>query len=198
MIIKKLTTDPIERYRKITSSTIEEVQFNGSIIESDEEKKILSKLILQTILLQQNSIKLKDPSSDDRLQSIFKSENCINMNVALIEINPLMNQPPLILIDGMMFMFLVPENKNSEKLGHICLMFPINVERLLLWGNKSDVDYFAMRYRNIDYLNLCRIEQHKKMCKVATQDKEYLDSLVRRVPNFNSGNNQVQISVCRE
>lgn len=205
-IISRLASEPINRYRHIDKNRINELEFNGYVIESREERRILSKLILQTFLMQRNNVQEEDINADDILRDFFHEVDLSDkMNVCLSEINPLMCHPPLILLDGMLFLFIVPEKRAGDKgrgkdkkvLGHICFMFPISTERFLLWGNKEDMDYFALRYRNIDYLNLCRIEQQGKRCRAATQDKQYLESLIERVPRFDSGEREIRIRMER-
>ncbi len=205
-LIKRLAEEPVKRYQSIGKTSINELQFNGYVIESEEERRILSKLILQTFLMQRNNAREENKNLDHILKEFFKQMDFSDkMNIALLEINPLWYHPPLILVDGMLFSFFVPEkvdrrkdNKdNKESIGHLCFMFPISTERFLIWGNKTDADYFVMRFQNIDYLNLCRIEQQDKKCKIATQDKIYLESLIKRVPGFDSGEGAVRITAER-
>lgn len=214
-IIERLVTEPVKRYRSIGKTGINELQFNGYVIESEEERKILSKLILQTFLMQRNHAREKDKNSDGILKEFFEQTDFSDkMNMFLLEIHPIWPHPPLILTDGMLFFFLVPETANGRKsdrdsknhkdsknkeesVGHLCFMFPISTDRFLIWGNKADADYFVMHFQNIDYLNLCRIEQQGKKCKVATQDKAYLESLIKRAPGFDSGERLARITVER-
>ena len=121
--------------------------------------------------------------------------------MGLVEINPRGNYAPLILTDGLLFSFLCP-NYDPKTLGHICFMVPISEQRFLLWVNgKKDFDFFCRKYSNIHYLNLCRIEQHEKKCKIALaknpKNEMYLKGLVSQISNFNS-NEHVKISTIRD
>lgn len=190
--LKLLVSCSIERKRIITCKDMVEPQFNGIIIKETERRKLLGKLFLQTAFLQRSNAKEKDNNVEKLAIRFLTSDIVINMNVVLAEINPLFKFPPLILVDGMLFIVFVPETKNKEKLGHISFFFPISTKRFLFWGGKDDFDYFAYKFQNIDFLNLSRIQQHDKKCKIATQDIEYLKSLIGLMKNF-SINEKVSI-----
>lgn len=67
----------------------------------------------------------------------------------------------------------------------------------MFWGDKEDFNYFTNKYQIIDYLNLYRIEQHNKKCRIASQNKQYIESLAKRIPLFNSGENHITINISR-
>jgi len=190
--LKLLVSCSIERKRITTCKGIVEPQFNGIIIKETERRKLLNKLLLQIIFLQRSNAREKDNNVEKWAIRFLKSDMDLNMNVVLVEINPLLTSPPLILVDGMLFIVFIPETKNKEKLGHISFFFPISTKRFLFWGGKNDFDYFAYKFQNIDFLNLSRIQQHDKKCKIATQDIEYLKSLIDLMKNF-SINEKVSI-----
>lgn len=119
------------------------------------------------------------------------------MPLFIIEINPLMNAPPLILTDGMLFLCAAP-TKQENALGQINFVFPISPNRLLIGGTPKDVDFFAAKYANIHLLNLCRIEQLGKRCKIASQDRTYLEVLISSVSRFSSGEKSISITTCRD
>lgn len=194
--LKWLANCPVEKARRITDKVIVEAQFNGFIIEKEELRRLLDKLLLQTMFLQHYNAREKDNNAEDWVIRSLTNDMNFNVNVMLVEINPLMTSPPLILIDGMTFMVFIPERNNKENLGHICFFFPISTKRFLFWGNEQDFLFFANKYQNIDFLNLSRIQQHRKKCKIATQDIIYLNSLISRIPIFKS-NEQVDISIER-
>lgn len=197
-ILKRLSECPVERRRTLGPTGFVEVQFNGIHIDSEEDCTALSKLILQFILLQRSNEGQPDSEIEETLAQIFSIDNnIIKMPVSLIEINPLMNSPPLILTDEMLFTFTAPTTKKNS-LGQISFAFPISPQRLLIWGIPSDIDFFAAKYANIHQLNLCRIEQLDKKCKIASQDKKYLETLISAIPHFNSGEKLIRISACRD
>ena len=66
-----------------------------------------------------------------------------------------------------------------------------------LWGNKKDVEYFCYKYQNIHYLNLCRVAQQEKKCRIATQNKEYLELLIKQINTLYFDNTQVNIASVR-
>jgi len=188
----------LERKRIPGPTGFVEPQFNGIFVENEENRKILSKLLLQLILLQRSSEAQPDPEIEEMLIRFFSLDsNIMKMPLALIEINPLMNAPPLILTDGMLFTFAAPTTKKNS-LGQINFSFPINPQRLLIWGELKVIDYFVAKYKNIHHLNLCRIEQLEKRCIIASQDKKYLEMLVSVIPHFNSGEKSIQISALRD
>jgi len=182
--LKLLVSCPIKRERVLTCKGMEEPQFNGIIINETERRKLLGKLFLQTVFLQRSNAKEKDNNAEKSVIQFLKGNLAIDMNVVLVEINPLFKCPPLILVDGMLFLVLIPETKNKEKLGHISFFFPISTRRFLFWGGKDDFNYFVLKFQNINFLNLSRIQQHNKKCKIATQDIEYLERLIVLMKNF--------------
>lgn len=190
--LKLLVSCSIERKRITTCKGMVEPQFNGIIIEETERIKLLGKLFLQTAFLQHSNAKEKDNNAEKLPIRFLTSDMDLNMNVVLVEINPLLTSPPLILIDGMLFIVFIPEKRNKERLGNFSFFFPISTKRFLFWGGKEDFDYFVYKFQNIDFLNLSRIQQHDKKCKIATQDIEYLKSLIGRIKNF-SINEKVSI-----
>jgi len=169
-ILKRLSECPVERKRTLGPTGFVEPQYNCVHIDSEDECAVLSKLILQFILLQRNNEGRPDSEIEETLTQLFSLDgNIMKMPLFLIEINPLMNAPPLILTDGMLFTFVAPTTKKNA-LGQISFAFPINPQRLLIWGLPTDIDFFAAKYANIHRLNLCRIEQLDKRCKIASQD----------------------------
>lgn len=199
-ILRDLASCKIDRHTIIGPSEITECQFNGIIIDDDKQRSALSKLVLQSILLQRSAEK-PQAEIEAKLMEIFTSDFALKMNLGLVEINPRGNYAPLILTDGLLFSFLCPNN-DPKTLGHICFMVPISEQRFLLWVNgKKDFDFFCRKYSNIHYLNLCRIEQHEKKCKIALaknpKNEMYLKGLVSQMANFNS-DEQVKISIIRD
>lgn len=199
-LLKELVCLPIKKAYIYRRNDIEEAQFYAEAITEEEKQKLLSKLLLQTILLQRSDEK---PQSDveSELEHLFLSGFALKFHVLLVEINPRYICPPLILTDGMVFEFVCPDN-NKKSLGHLGFMFPISEKRFLLWvSQRSDYTYFCAKYKNINYLNLCRIEQHDKKCTIALAKTEYneiyLKSLIREIPFFSS-NETVQIRTERE
>lgn len=199
-LLKELVCLPIKRLFIYKRNGIEEAQFYAETITEEEKQKLLSKLFLQTILLQRSDEK---PQSDveSELEHLFLSGFALKFHLLLVEINPRYICPPLILTDGMVFEFICPDD-NKKSLGHLGFMFPISEKRFLLWvSQRSDYTYFCAKYKNINYLNLCRIEQHDKKCTIALAKTEYneiyLKSLIREIPFFSSSET-VQISTERE
>jgi len=196
-ILKRLSECPVERNRTLGPTGFVEPQFNGVHIDSKEDCVVLSKLILQFLLLQRSNEGQPNSEIEEKLTLFFShDDNIMEMPLFLIEINPLINAPPLILTDGMLFTFAAPTTKKNA-LGHISFAFPINPQRLLIWGIPNDIDFFAAKYANIHQLNLCRIEQHNKRCKIASQDKKYLETLISTIPRFKSGEKSIRISADR-
>lgn len=200
-ILKKYSTCQVDRIQHPSSDGTEEVQFNGFEICEEDERKALSKLLLQTSLLQRSNANGTNLDTEKNLQNFFEFDANVLKNIPLcvIEINPLMKAVPLILVDGMSFGFVAPNMpQKMDSIGHICFIFPISTARFLLWGNRNDLDYFALKYQNIHFLNLCRIEQSGKKCRIATQDKKYLDLLIPQIEPFSSGNSAVNVTLCRD
>lgn len=196
-ILNKYVNIEINRYRVSFKTHSEEMQFNALVIENEEDRNILSRLLIQQLLLQKKNRNVIDDEQEKILLYCLEHFEGLKGNVILVEINPLI-PIPLILIDAMPFLYFVPDSDKTDSLGHIQFMFPINPSRFLLWGNKLDVDYFCYKYQNIHYLNLCRIEQQEKKCRIATQDKEYLELLIEQIDKFSSGNTQVKITSARD
>jgi hypothetical protein len=118
------------------------------------------------------------------------------MYPAVFTTHPLVVKDPLIITDGMPFLFMAPD-QDKAKLGHMCFMFPISETRFFIWGNKRDCDFFIRKFCNITYLNLCRIEQQGKKCRIASQNIDYLNKLIPMIDIFNSGE-QIKISSVRD
>ncbi len=199
-LLKELVHWPIARQKILGSCGLVEAQFNSVVIENEKKKKLISKLLLQNFLLQRSSKRAED-DSDLILSHVFDTGIRFPSNLLLVEVHPQYICPPLILTDGMVFLFICPD-KNKEALGHFGFMFPISERRFLLWvSNADDCGYFCAKYKDINYLNLCRIEQHDKKCIVALAKTEpnerYLLSLVRQVPFFSS-HDAIAIRTTRE
>lgn len=184
-ILKKYAECKIQRGRILGSKGIAEVQFNGFIIQNKSDKSTLSKLLCQTLLLQKSNTS-PDEESESKLSEIFHSpaDFTQTLMLSLFEVNPRLNCPPLVLLDGMTFVFLVPEN-DGNNIGHIGFMFPISESRLLLWtSRKEDMSYFAKRFMDIHSLNLSRINQHDKKGRIASANREYLSKLIQDIDSF--------------
>lgn len=199
-LLKELAHCPISKRKILGAHGLIEAQFNSVVIEDEKKKDLLSKLLLQNFLLQRSS-KKTEGNSDLMLSQIFDVGIRFASNLLLVEINPRYICPPLILTDGMVFLFICPD-KTQKSLGHFGFMFPISEKRFLLWvSNADDSGFFCAKYRNINYLNLCRIEQHDKKCIVALsktkQNEWYLQSLVRQISSFSS-NEAIAIRTERE
>lgn len=175
-------------------------QFHIEPITDVNMEKRLSKLIFQTILLQRKNAKEKDIQIEKNIKEFYERDFSMKLPVSLVEINPIVPYyPPLILVDGMLFIYYIPHaNKKNGTSGHIAFMFPISTKRMLIWGNREALDYFCQEYQNIHYLNLCRIEQQNKKCKIATQNKQYMEILVPQIDGFYSKAGHVQIKIQRE
>lgn len=202
-LLKELVAHPIKRKRILKNNGFQEAQFNAEEIVEKDKQNILSKLFLQTVLLQRSK-QIAEAEIEQKLTEVFLS-NMSNiteqLKLLLVEIHPQYICPPLILTDGMCFAFVCPNN-NKKSLGHIGFMFPISEKRFLLWISKiEDYYYFGQKYSDINYLNLCRIEEHDKKCTIALGKTErnemYLQALIRQIPFFSSGDN-VKIHTTRE
>lgn len=196
-ILKKYAECDMQRGKVFGPKGIYEVQFNGFAIQDESEKSVLSKLLCQTLLLQISNTSLH--GEETTLSKIFHSEADFSQAfmLSLFEVNPRLNCPPLVLLDGMTYIFIVPDN-DGKHIGHVGFMFPINENRMLLWtSRKEDVAYFAKQYMDIHYLNLCRINQHNKECRIASANKEYLNTVIRDMKLFTDEGN-IQIRTERE
>ncbi len=197
-ILKRLAECSIERIRIPGPIGFVEPQFNGIHIDSKEDCAMLSKLMLQFVLLQRSNEGQPDSEIEKALTPFFRYDNVImEIPLFLMEINPLMNAVPLILTDGMTFVFVIPTIKNNA-LVQVRFAFPINPQRLLIWGTPPDIEFFAAKYANIHFLNLCRIQQLDKKCTIASQNKEYLERLIPIIPHSDSGDDSIRISACRD
>lgn len=183
-LFRDLSIRVINRQHIIGPHSIEESQYNGMQIQDDKEREILSKLLFQQILLQMNNG--FNTKNSERLMSVTYQEKGLNLQYPiLVEINPFLTTPPILLMDAMFFMFIAPTRK-IDKIGNICYMFPINERRYIIWGTAEDAEYFTRKYCDIHKLNLCRIEQQSKQCRIATQNKEYLEFVTRTYEKFRS------------
>lgn len=198
VILNKYANININRVRIPFKSHFEETQFNGLVVENEDDRIVLSKLLIQQLLLQKKNKGMIDDMEEKNLSYFFKYSKGIAGNIVLVEINPLMFSCPLILIDTMSFAYFVPDINKKDIIGHIQFMFPITPYRFLIWGNEEDLNYFCYKYRNIHYLNLCRIEQQEKKCRIATQDKEYLELLVKQIDEFSTENTSITITAIRD
>lgn len=173
-------------------------QYICKYIDDEEMIARLSKLKLQIILLQQANNNPQHKNDEELLSKFFEIRSTQKENIVLGELNRYGKYPPFILIDGMMFTFIVPPlNPTGNSAGHICFFFPISTTRFLLWGDNRDVEYFCTKYSNVDYLNLSRIEQHQKKCRIASQNKKYLEYLIPKINYFFSGEQNVKIEAIR-
>ena len=199
-LLKELNQKTMERGRILTRTGVEEPQFNAVSITDKIEYNLLSKLIFQIVLLQRSREK-SEPETEKIIKELFERDLNIHFNILLVEIHPLYICPPLILTDGMLFLFICPDDRRGN-LGHMGFMFPISEKRFLLYiSNKDDFIFFCRKFRNINYLNLCRIEQHEKKCVIALakteQNEAYMKHLIREIPFFKS-HEPVSIRTTRE
>ena len=199
-LLKELARFPFKRAFIYKRDCIEEPQFNAEIITEEDKRKLLSKLLFQTVLFQRSGEK-PQPEVESFLSNLISSDFDPGLHILLVEINPRFNYPPLILTDTMAFLFICPDN-NEKPIGHVGFMFPISEKRFLLWvSQRNDYTYFCAKYRDINYLNLCRIEQNDKKCVIALAKSKYneiyLKSLIRESALFSS-HETVQIRTERE
>lgn len=195
-ILKTFATCTVKRGVRFGPQSMREAQFNGFQINDEEMCKTLSKLFFQQILIHFKSKSDNADQMENVMKTAFSGDGLSLQYPILVEINPLVKWPPLILIDGMFFLFAAPDNDKS-KLCHISFMFPISESRMLIWGDINDYKFFARKFKNITYLNLCRIEQQGKVCKIASQNQEYLKLLIGKINYFNSGE-KIRISSARD
>lgn len=200
-IIKELANRKISIGYKIVGSTIEIAQYNGVPIDNEYQEKMLSKLLLQTILLQRSNAE-SDEEIEKILSEFFKIDLNLHLKPILVEICPFKNYSPLVLIDSMLFMFACPSIQEKQVKYHMCFAFPISENRMIMWINQLDDYYFfAKKFSDINYLNLCRIEQHNKLCKIALgkspKNERYLKILVAQIEDF-STNENIKVKIKRE
>lgn len=199
VVLKSLVSKSIEKGREISGEKIIEAQFNAVLVEKESEQ-ILSKLILQTVLLQRSEA-TPDKNIEELLSSLYQSMWKELHKILLVEVNPSGNYPPLVLIDGMLFVFISPD-PHSNSLGHVCFMFPISEKRFLLWVSQpEDYRFFAAKYSDINFLNLSRIEQNDKKCRIALpkseKNEKYLRLLTSQIDTFTS-NESISIHLQRK
>lgn len=200
-ILKELATRKMEKGVRYTEQNVQMAQFNVAPICDAEQKQFLDKLILQIVLLQMSNGVPNSIQVQEVLKEVYKRGIPFPLNILLVEINPLANYPPLILTDGMLFSFIVPDTR-EQVLGHVCFMFPISEQRFLLWiSHLDDCNFFCKKYSDITFLNLSRIEQHDKKCKIALhkneRNEQYLKDLIEQIETFSSGE-RVAIRLARE
>lgn len=188
-ILKDLATCYIPKNVIIGPKEIIIAPFNGIVIEEAEKRSMLSKLFFQTVLLQRSNEK-PDSQTENSIAKMIQADQKLNMCLVLVEISSINNSIPLVLTDGLLFPFITPNNR-PDSAGSVCFMFPLSEKRFLLWVNgASDANYFVSKYRDINYLNLCRIEQHEKKCKIALaknqRNEKYLNELRVQIPSFDS------------
>lgn len=200
-ILKELATREMERGARFTGEDVQMAQFNAAPICDAEQKQLLDKLIFQTVLLQMSNGVSDGAQMQEVLKEVYTHGIQLPLNLLLVEVNPLGHYPPLILTDGMLFHFLAPDLQ-KQSLGHVCFMFPISEQRFLLWVSQlQDYYFFCQKYADINFLNLSRVEQHDKKCKIALHKNErnekYLKDLIVQIETFSSGE-RVAIRSARE
>ena len=195
-IVKRLVSCTIER-KRFVGKGFTEAEFNCIAISDTNECIQLSKIILQTGIFQMANIAEPEIDTNNGLAKHITGNGLKGLaNPILVEINPLMNAPPLILIDDMPFLFFTP-SQNRDSSGSVAFSFPISPSRFLIWSNDSELHYFCRKYHDINFLNLCRIEQNHKKCTIASQNKEYLENLIQTISSFDSGDSP-RISTARK
>jgi hypothetical protein len=196
-VVKKYAQIEIEQSSlSIDGKNITVYPMSGYQIQSLKDREIISSLIYQQILIQLSKRSHRSGVPDEKIITLFSRRKSLFMYPAIFEINPLIIKEPLIITDGMPFLFAAPA-KDSAKLCKICFMFPISETRFFIWGSKEDCDFFVRKFWNITYLNLCRIEQQDKKCGIASQNFEYLNKLIPLIDCFNSGE-QIKIESIRD
>lgn len=144
-ILKKYAECEIQRGKVLGPKGIHEVQFNGFVIQNESEKSILSKLLCQTLLLQISNASLHG-EEEATLSKIFHSQADFSQTLilSLFEVNPRLNCPPLVLLDGMTYIFIVPDN-DGKHIGHVGFMFPIPVSMFCSSKNMLMPRFFSSR-----------------------------------------------------
>ncbi len=170
----------------IGRKSIEIPQFLAMQIQDESDRRIISKMFYQNILMQQQNLTEDEKTPENILDSIFEGNESRLQYPLLLETQTDTAKMPYILVDGMIFYFIAPD-KNISKLGHFCFVCPISPSRLILWGDERDFEFYIKKYWNINYFNLCCIEQQNKNCKIASQNKEYIKWISGKVDSFKSG-----------
>lgn len=191
-ILKRFATQEMNHRVSRSDSRVLIQQFAGVVISNDEERNIVTKLLLQPVLLQA-ALKQSGIESDvDMLEKFYQADLASQFNVVLMENNPRCPSVPLVLMDNMLFVFFTP-TQVPNTLGKVNYFFPISTYRFLLWtSSKEDCEFFCRKYSNIHELNLERISQQNKECQIATQNKDYLDFLIPQIEKYQS---KEQISI---
>ncbi len=195
--LKKLVMQELPKPVLRTDSGFTVPQFSGVLVTNTEDKNILSKLLLQPMLLQVASKSSDTEIEESKLDNFYQTHLESRLNITLMENNPCYSLAPFILMDNMLFMFLSPSH-SADALGQVNFFFPISIHRFLLWTSTlEDCEFFCRKYSNIHELNLERIAQQNKECQIATQDKTYLDLLIQQVEKYQS-KEQIVIQATRQ
>ena len=183
-ILKKFATQEMDHRVSCADAGVLIQQFSGVVISNAEERNVVTKLLLQPVLLQA-ALKQSGIENEAKvLEEFYRTEMALQFNVVLMENNPRWPSVPLLLMDNMLFMFLSPA-QSSATLRNVNFFFPISTHRFLLWtSSREDCEFFCRKYNNIHKLNLERIVQQNGECEIATQDKNYLDLLIPQIEKY--------------
>lgn len=185
-VLKKYVSYQFKKNYIIGRKSIEIPQFSAMQIQDESDRRIISKMFYQNILMQQQNLSEEKKTPESILNAIFEGNEPSLQYPLLLETQSDTTKAPYILVDGIIFYFLAPD-KNISKLGHLCFACPISPSRLILWGDERDFNFYISKYWNINYFNLCCIEQQGKKCKIASQNREYIKWISERVESFKSG-----------
>lgn len=184
--LKNLIMQELPKPMLRTDSGFTVPQFSGALVTNDEDKNILSKLLLQPMLLQVSSKPSDAEIDENMLEQFYQTHLESQFNITLMENDPRFPSAPFVLMDNMLFVFLSP-SQTTDALGRVNFFFPISTHRFLLWTSKrEDCEFFCRKYSNIHVLNLERITQQNKECQIATQNKAYLDLLIPQIEKYQS------------
>lgn len=136
----------------------------------------LSKLCFQNVIVRYaNSNRTEEPPD-----WILKMEPKL-YSTYLLEVTKDYSSTPIILADSHGYIHALNEGKKLADL-IFCVCFPISESRILVMNADNVlVTTFCEKFKSIDDFNLARIQDNKEINLIATQDKNYLESLKNKI-----------------
>lgn len=155
---------------------------------------IISRYFNQNLMLQLANEQHPAKQQELLVSELLKS-NCLEFGnfATYIRYNPrTFKDHPFALFDNVASFYLapVPDERQPTKASSykLCLTLAISEYSLLFFGNAAYVERFLIRFSNPHIFNIYRIIQENRECKLASQNREYLQFLAKEHQYYSATN----------
>ena len=156
------------------------------LITDERKRKLYNTFIMQTMLFQKS---MGEDIPDGILEKVYQDKLSKAFPVVYIRVNPLISKDcPLLLIDNMIFTDVVLD-ETKKTLGSVVFSYPISPSEMIFVGPVKHSERFLAKFSHPHFINICSILLHKKKCKIASANLQYLEYLKKNLDSFELPNN---------